>query len=75
MATWLLPRSPCGSAALFLTPVPTKIEAVGNRETDGSGEAGGGRAQPQLRHPQPGWGARPGTPGVARCCQERWQES
>lgn len=37
---------PVWERGVFLTRVPTKIEAVGNRETDGSGEAGGGRALP-----------------------------
>lgn len=64
MATWLLPRSPCGSAALFLTPVPTKIEAVGNRETDGSGEAGG---RPGAAPIAPSAARVGGTAGDPRC--------
>lgn len=70
MATWLLPRSPCGSAALFLTPVPTKIEAVGNRETDGSEEAGGAAGRsPNRAIRSPGGGHGRGPPvwhGAAR---------
>lgn len=37
---------PVWERSVFLTLVPTEIEAVGNRETDGTGEAGGGRALP-----------------------------